>query len=502
MLFTEVNRLTSIAVAICAADIRLFDHTRRELGRTIAALLVQMDRYRAYVEPGIATPDAERQVILDAADRVRPELDEDESSTLDLIVRLALGDSPTGEGGGAETLPSVTRHPVTTELPDTVMDEAALRAEFMIRFAQTCGPVMAKSKEDTAFYRWNRFVAVNEVGSEPTIVGISQDAFHDFCRQISAAWPSTMTTLSTHDTKRSEDVRARLSAMLEHARDWESCLGELRAATEEARSPLVDGATELLLWQTLLATWRLPGTLAGAEPISHERLAGYLTKAMREAKSHTTWTAPDAAYEEAVIALADSALADERVAAALDSFVELTYESLRAGVLGSKLIQLTMPGVPDVYQGTELIDLSLVDPDNRRPVDYAHRADLLHTTDEAPASLDAQKLLVVSRALRLRAEHPDAFRGEAATYSPVATTTGQAVAFARGTAEADSPVAITVATRLGSQLAERGGWGEHQIILPEGTWVDVLSGREFRGGAVELAEMLADLPVALLRAAS
>lgn len=244
------------------------------------------------------------------------------------------------------------------------------------------------------------------------------------------------------------------------------------------------------------------GTLAGAEPISHERLAGYLTKAMREAKSHTTWTAPDAAYEEAVIALADSALADERVAAALDSFVELTYESLRAGVLGSKLIQLTMPGVPDVYQGTELIDLSLVDPDNRRPVDYAHRADLLHTTDEAPASLDAQKLLVVSRALRLRAEHPDAFRGEAATYSPVATTTGQAVAFARGTAEADSPVAITVATRLGSQLAERGGWGEHQIILPEGTWVDVLSGREFRGGAVELAEMLADLPVALLRAAS
>ena len=221
----------------------------------------------------------------------------------------------------------------------------------MIRFAQTCGPVMAKSKEDTAFYRWNRFVAVNEVGSEPTIVGISQDAFHDFCRQISAAWPSTMTTLSTHDTKRSEDVRARLSAMLEHARDWESCLGELRAATEEARSPLVDGATELLLWQTLLATWRLPGTLAGAEPISHERLAGYLTKAMREAKSHTTWTAPDAAYEEAVIALADSALADERVAAALDSFVELTYESLRAGVLGSKLIQLTMPGVPDVYQG-------------------------------------------------------------------------------------------------------------------------------------------------------
>lgn len=498
MLFAEVNRLTSIAVAICETDLALYDHTRRELGRAIAALLIHMDRYRAYVEPGIATTLPERAVILDAADRVRPELDDDEQSTLDLIVSLVLGDSPTGRGGDAETLPSLAHRPSPGETPDAV---AALRAEFMIRFAQTCGPVMAKSKEDTAFYRWTRFLAVNEVGSEPTIVGISADAFHDFCGQLSETWPATMTTLSTHDTKRSEDVRARLSALLEHGREWETCLGELRAATDERRSPLVDGPTELLLWQTLLGTWRLPGTEAGTAPISSERLTAYLTKAMREAKSHTTWTAPDTAYEGAVLDLADAALTDERVAAALDGFVAVTLEATRAIILGSKLIQLTMPGVPDLYQGNEIVDLSLVDPDNRRPIDYGERRRLLADLAHAPASLDAEKLLVVVRALDLRRRHADAFRGADAVYTPIATTSGQAVAFGRGVSGAESLTAITVASRFNSQLAERGGWGEHQIILPEGRWRDTLTGTSFDGGQVPLADVLSDLPVALLEAA-
>ena len=494
MLFTEVNRLTSIAVAICESDLALYDHTRREIGRTIAELLVQMDRYRAYVEPGIAAPEAERQVIAEAADRVRPELVDDEASTLDLIVRLVLGDAPAGEGGGAETLPSISHRSESGDDP-----VAALRAEFMIRFAQTCGPVMAKSKEDTAFYRWTRFLAVNEVGSEPTIVGISADAFHDFCSQLGSEWPATMTTLSTHDTKRSEDVRARMSAMLEHAKEWDACLTELRSATEEARSPLVDGPTELLLWQTLAATWRLPGTAAGAAPISGERLSGYLTKAMREAKAHTTWTAPDAAYEDAVQSLATAALADEQVAAALDAFVEASYETTRAIILGSKLIQLTMPGVPDLYQGNEIVDLSLVDPDNRRPVDYGARRALLADADAT--SLDAEKMLVARSALRLRRDHADAFRGATSSYSPVATTSGQAVAFARGVAGEERLTAITVAARFNSQLTERGGWGEHQIILPEGRWRDALSGREFDGGQVPLADVLERRPVALLTVA-
>ena len=494
LLFTEVNHLTSIAVAICESDLALFDHTRRELGRTIAGLLVRMDRYRAYVEPGRVTPQAERQVIAEAAARVRPELDDDERSTLDLIVRLVLGDSPTGDGKDSESLPTPAQH------RDTTVDRIdSLRAEFMIRFAQTCGPVMAKAKEDTAFYRWNRFLAVNEVGSEPTLIGGSTDSFHDFCAQLSTAWPATMTTMSTHDTKRSEDVRARLTAMLEHARQWQACLSELRGATESVRSPLVDGPTELLLWQTVLGTWRLPGTAAGLEPIPAPRLRDYLTKAMREARTFTRWTDPNHAYEAAVLALGDAALTDAGCAAALDAFVEASWEATRGVILSSKLIQLTMPGIPDVYQGNEIVDLSLVDPDNRRPVDFGLRHRVVADPGEFP--LDHAKLLVVRHALALRRAHPDAFRGSSATYEPVATTSGQAIAFARGVRGAGSPTAITVAARFLTQVAERGGWAAHQIILPAGRWVDAFTGHRFEGGAVPLAEVFLELPVALLTAA-
>lgn len=497
MLFAEVNRLTSIAVAICESDLRLRDHTRRQLGRAIAALLTQMDRYRAYLEPSLPAPAAERAVVEAAADRARVDLAADEQATLDLIVAFVCGDLGTGDGGGAETLPPVSTDAVTLEVPRTEPGPLDLRAEFMVRFAQTCGPVMAKSKEDTAFYRWNRFVAVNEVGSEPTVVGISPDGFHTFAEQITANWPETMTTLSTHDTKRAEDVRSRLAAFLEHARSWEACVAELRAATEHVRSPMVDGSTELLVWQTIAATWRLPGTADGAEPISAHRLAGYLTKAMREAKLHTLWTEPNEAYEGAVQELAAFALTDERCAAALDHLTEVTLESARCTILGSKLLQLTMPGVPDVYQGCELVSLSLVDPDNRREVDFAHRAALLESLPETAGELDAEKLLVTSRALRVRRDHADAFRGDSATYAPVPTTSGHAVAFARSTADGEWS-AITVVTRLPHVLAERGGWGDHQVILPEGTFLDVMSGRTLEGGARALADVLSELPVALL----
>lgn len=358
---------------------------------------------------------------------------------------------------------------------------------------------MAKSKEDTAFYRWNRFLAVNEVGSEPTVVGISPDVFHDFCERSIRTWPATMTTLSTHDTKRSEDTRARISAILEHPREWEHTVAIARQATAAARSELVDGGTEMLLWQILAGTWALPGTIAGTAPISETRLNAYLTKAMRENKLHTSWTEPSQPYEDAVFDLARAALRSPEVRAAMDAFVEATLATVRTIILGQKLIQLTMPGVPDVYQGCEIVDLSLVDPDNRRPVDFGSREHMLRSIQAGAArDLDSEKLLVTSSALRLRREHPDAFRGEASAYHPVATTSGQAMAFGRGVQDADRPLAITVATRQPAVLAERGGWLEHKLILPEGTYVDALTGREHDGGEVPLADVLADLPVALL----
>ncbi|MDN6660205.1 MAG: malto-oligosyltrehalose synthase, partial [Acidipropionibacterium jensenii] len=324
MLFTEVNRLTSLAVSICAGDIMLRDHTRRQLRRAITALLTSMDRYRAYIEPGVEAPDAEKAVIQRAADRARHGLDEDEMDSLDLVVSLACGTVGPAHDPYAQ----------------------AERDEFITRFAQTCGPVMAKSKEDTAFYRYTRYTAVNEVGSDPGLVGVSLDDFHNFAGHMDRAWPTTMTTLSTHDTKRSSDVRARLSALLEYPTLWAKTVGELETFARRWREDEVDGATANLLWQTLVGTWRLPGTAAGAEPISPERLSGYLTKAMREAKTHTSWTEQDADYEKAVLELAAACLEDPTVSALLDEFTWHTFKAQRAAILGRKLVQLTMPGVP------------------------------------------------------------------------------------------------------------------------------------------------------------
>lgn len=487
MLFAEVSRLTELAVSICADDIMLRDHTRRQLGRAIIELLVAMDRYRAYIEPGITPDKAEVAVVGRAAELARARLDADEQDTLDLVVALACG----------------TVGPARDPYAQTDRDE------FITRFAQTCGPVMAKAKEDTAFYRYTRFTGVNEVGSDPGLVGVSPDDFHSFASGLARDWPTTMTTLSTHDTKRSADVRARLGVLLESPRRWEQVVAELERYASEARAGRVDGATANLVWQTLAGTWRLAGTAAGAGPISAKRLTGYLTKAMREAKTSTTWTEPDEDYESAVLEMATGCLTDQTVSAALDDFVADTYQAARAAILGRKLVQLTMPGSPDVYQGCEVVDLSLVDPDNRRPVDLGYRDRLLGRIrfgNRSPLAgveddrrLDAEKLLVCASALRIRRAHPDAFRGPDAVYRPVATTTGHAVAFSRSVAGGQEAVtAITVATRLAGVLAERGGWADHHVVLPDGDFTDLLTGRAVTGGEVLLAELLADLPVALL----
>jgi (1->4)-alpha-D-glucan 1-alpha-D-glucosylmutase len=258
-----------------------------------------------------------------------------------------------------------------------------------------------------------------------------------------------------------------------------------------------DAATAYLFWQVLVATWEF-----GGGPAAAPRLLGYLEKASREAKVHTSWTRPDAAYERAVADFVRGVLGDADLLALVAAFCRSLDGPARVAVLGQKLVQLTMPGVPDVYQGTELVDLSLVDPDNRRPVDVGRRRSLLAALDAGePASsldspVDAEKLLVTSRALRLRREHPEWFVAAGATYLPVATSTGNAVAFARG--DAAGPRVVTVATRLPVALARHRGWYEHTVALPPGEWRDALTGREVPGGSAPLEEVLATLPVALL----
>jgi (1->4)-alpha-D-glucan 1-alpha-D-glucosylmutase len=312
-----------------------------------------------------------------------------------------------------------------------------------------------------------------------------------------------MTTLSTHDTKRSEDVRARLAVLSELPGEWAEQVRAWREAAAAHRSVLLDPATEYLVWQTLVGTWGSggpgrEGSREGGGPISAERLLGYLQKATREAKLRTSWTSPDEAYEAAVHDFVVGVLGDEALLAALAAFDQRIAPAVRVGVLGQKLVQLTMPGVPDVYQGTELVDLSLVDPDNRRPVDHNDRRARLARLDSGarPADLHDEKLLVTARALRLRRARPDVFVGEGTAYAPVATSTGSALAFARGVGDAVD--VVVVATRLQVALERNGGWGQHTVALPEGRWREELTGAEVEGGTTALAELLADLPVALL----
>jgi (1->4)-alpha-D-glucan 1-alpha-D-glucosylmutase len=288
-----------------------------------------------------------------------------------------------------------------------------------------------------------------------------------------------MTTLSTHDTKRQEDVRARLAVLTELPGEWAEAVGRWRDRTPG--SPL-EPDLDYLMWQTIVGAW----------PLSAERLREYLTKAMREAKIRTSWVGQDAEYEEAVLAHADAVLADEGLTEDVAAFTELLAPYARVNSLGQKLVQLTMPGVPDVYQGCELAGLSLVDPDNRRPVDYARRRELLADLDAGtlPADLDGEKLLVTLRALRLRGEHPDWFAGGHEPLVADGSAAEHALAFRRGGV-------TSVVTRLPAGLDRRGGWGDTQLPLPGGPWRDLLTGQSYTS-SVPLAGLLGMLPVALL----
>lgn len=469
----EAHRVATLLAEICHDDIRLRDHTFRALLDCVTELLVAFGRYRAYVVPGEPAPPAEERVLREAADRARERLDAERHDTLDVVVDLLLG----GEAGSAGRT------------------HEARRADLVVRFQQVCGAVMAKGVEDTAFYRWTHLVSQCEVGGSPDRFGIDPDELHAWAARTGSTWPASMTAGSTHDTKRGEDVRARIGVLSEHAPAWVATVRSLRTATAPLRPGDLDGQIENLLWQTLAGTWTEHG------PISEERLRDYLLKAGREQKSWTTWTSPDTDREAALGDYAAALLTDPAVTAAFEEWVRRTAPAVRASVLGTKALQLTVPGVADVYQGTEVTRTSLVDPDNRRPVDHGALARRLAALDGGaqPGDLDDEKLLLTAAALRLRRRHPEAFVGATSGYEPLPTTTGHAVALAR-TAHG-RPVAVTVTTRHAASIASVHGLPDTTVVLPEGTWHELLTGRTVPGGATPLAELLATCPVALLERA-
>jgi (1->4)-alpha-D-glucan 1-alpha-D-glucosylmutase len=349
------------------------------------------------------------------------------------------------------------------------------------RFQQTTGAVMAKGVEDCAFYRTSRLTSLTEVGGDPSEFCLTVDEFHTAMAARHRDWPHTMTATSTHDTKRGEDVRARITVLAELSDVWSEALERLLAL-----APLPDPGFGSLLWQAVVGSW----------PATRERLHGYAEKAMREAGDHTTWIEPDTAYEQAVHAAVDAAYDDPAVQGVVHGLVARIAGPGWSNSVSAKLIALTMPGVPDVYQGSELWEQSLVDPDNRRPVDFEVRRRLLDrvragerpTLTPSVGDRGDAKLMVTHAALTLRRDQPLRF----ATYAPV-TAHGNAahhvLAFDRGGA-------LTVATRMPIGLEARG-WGDTLLDLPTGQWADLLTGREYAGTA-PLAALLADLPVALL----
>ncbi|MGV0792257.1 malto-oligosyltrehalose synthase [Mycolicibacterium sp. XJ1819] len=354
----------------------------------------------------------------------------------------------------------------------------AVSPEAGVRLQQLCGAATAKSMEDCLFYRDARLVSLNEVGCEPRHFGVSLAEFHQRAAVRAQLWPAAMVGLTTHDTKRGEDVRARIGVLSQVPSLWAQLVGKWTL-----RTPPPDARTGLFLWQNLFGVWPADGEVTDA---LRQRIHDYSEKAMREAAVHTCWHDPDDDFETAVHTWLD-AVFDGPVGAEMTSLVARLDLHARSDSLGQKLIALTAPGVPDIYQGTELFEDSLVDPDNRRAVDYGVRREALKT-------LRHPKVRVVAAALRLRRNRPDCFT--AGHYTPVladGSAAGHLVAFLRG------DDVLTAVTRHTVTLSETG-WGDTSLTLPDGTWVDRIGGTTLRG-TVPAGELFADMPVALLERA-
>ncbi len=460
VLGSELERVVELAHRVLRARIALRDCTRHEVRAAITELLAGYGAYRSYLRPGDAPTAADRALVqgaLAVAARHQPE---------------------------AHPRIFVELHDALLLAPGT--DEAAV--ELALRVQQLTGAVMAKAVEDTLFYRHLRLIALNEVGGSPDRFGLSLQDLH---RELQARSGSdSMLASGTHDAKRGEDVRARLLVLSEDAELWRDAVGRWAARVALRGGPQLDGAMQYFFYQTLV----------GAFPLSEERALGYMRKAAREAKLHTSWTAPDADYEAALEAFVLAVMRDIEL---MQDVERVARQLARPGFiasLGKTLVKLSAPGVPDLYQGAELWDLRLVDPDNRGPVDFGQRRALLQRVpglapEDALRELEAgtPKLWLIARVLGLRARAPELFAG---AYRPLAVggPDGDAVlAFARGDA------LVTVVPRWplrASRLTERT-----RVELPPGDWQDALCGERVRAeaGGVPVTALWARFPVALLR---
>ncbi len=491
-LASDLSRLVARLAAVCERHRRHRDHTRRDLRDALAEIAACFPVYRTYVAapawPAPDDPPGEARLGASPSD-----VSVVEAAVLTAGMRRADLDPD---------LLGLVRDVLLGRLPGPTESEVALR------FQQLTGPVMAKAVEDTAFYRWLPLVGRNEVGGDPGRLDDSLERFNRLSGAVRAGRPLGLLALSTHDTKRSEDVRARLSVLAEIPDEWAAAVERWWSAWSEAG----DGRSAPLPPDRNTA-WLIAQTVVGAWPLDGDRLAAYVEKATREAKQHTSWTQPDPVYDEAVATFARAAVEDGPPLDVLAVVVGTVTRPGRAVALAQKLLTLIGPGVPDLYQGSELWDLSLVDPDNRRPVDYELRRRLLASLrsgagdggGDAGRSRAAEawaagddvglvKLWVVRQALALRAAHPEWFDGgDGGHWDPVGAqgpAAGHLVAVRRGGA-------VAVVTRWPLLLERSGGWRDTVVELPPGCYLDHLGGGSWEG-PVPAGALLERLPVALL----
>ena len=459
-LATEVERLTALAYDICQEHLRLRDHSRRGITEALIEMLATVPVYRVYVRAGQEADDAAVSILTDVAAACARAIPDREADAR-LIRDLALG-----------------RH-----------GRSPLKDQFISRFQQTCGPAMAKGVEDTAFYRWFPLTSLAEVGASPDQFVIHDDAIHGWARARACTWPHALNATSTHDTKRSEDVRARVSAISEIPGEW---LATTRAWTTRAGAFTppggdIDASMEWLLWQTIVGAW----------PIDGDRLTAYLVKAAREAKLRTSWTAPDETYESALAAHVTSILADDAITASIAQTVERLSRAFTTNVLGQRALQLVLPGVPDIYQGCEVVNLRLADPDNRVRPDPRRLRDALDrgTPDVDPwTDLDAAKARLTAVGLRLRRERPS-LNEPRDDYVPVLAE-GPAAAHSFGFTRADL---CTLVTRRTLRLDASGGWQDTRLLVAEGRWTDALTGQaHVSTGALDAASVHSRWPATIL----
>jgi len=490
---SELEVLVSDIKAIADSSRHTRDYTTYALRRALVEIIAVFPVYRSYLGQGEPAP-ADIHLIQNAIDTAKRSSTLPDRNVHDFVAGALLGKAQAA-------------------------DPADIR-RFRRRFQQLTGPVMAKSLEDTLFYRYGRLIALNEVGGDPGHFGLSLQAFHEGNADRSENWPHSMIATATHDTKRGEDARARLLALSEMPEEWEDAVGLWREIvspylTDLSGAPTPDANDQVILLQSLLGAWPLDLLEADdSDQLSsfHERMQNYVTKALREAKRKTSWIDPDERYEEAAQNLLQAVL-DPRN----DILERLRPLARRMFVLGMlnglsrTVLKMTLPGVPDIYQGTEFWDFSLVDPDNRRPVDYPARVKALD--DEAPPEMllaqwqDGRiKQRVLARLLQDRAGSPVLYSD--GDYRPLPVEGKRAshlVAFQRQ--HGRDGLAVIVPRHWNSLVAgdrlrfDPAIWHGTSATLPEGRWRNVITGSAVDIGSEEpaLGEILSPFPFAVLR---